>query len=362
VYRVGRAGFRTTYDTVEVTSADQGECKQPLFVILYLHPMESNGLESQIVAKLPPNFANAANDVNTKERGQASAEVNAGLSSEHDLDKGERHFRAAIRIDPTYWLAHMNLALVLVERRQLTEAEAEFREAVRVGGKYEVPYWQLTTFLVDHGRAGDAESPLNQAQRDGISSAGVSASLGLLAYQKHQWKEAEKQFRAALEFIPEALFGFRHWEQWETLLAVTLSREGKSREFKAQYRSVLESSGHDPWVLNMLGYEMVERGENLEEAAGMLEEAVTAEPDNAAMLDSLGWANFKLHKLAVAGQQLKTAAERLPDHADVLEHLGELYAATGRKSEARSMIAAALEHATDSEQRKRLSGRLKQLK
>jgi tetratricopeptide (TPR) repeat protein len=94
----------------------------------------------------------------------------------------------------------------------------------------------------------------------------------------------------------------------------------------------------------------------------MLEEAVTAEPDNAATLDSLGWANFKLHKLAVAEQQLKIAAERLSDHADVLEHLGELYAATGRKSEARSMIAAALGHATDAEQRKRLSGRLKQLK
>src|SRR5436305_867338 len=83
-------------------------------------------------------------------------------------------------------------ALVLVDRQQLTQAEAEFCEAVRVGGKHEVPYWQLTTFLVDHGRAGDADSALNQAQRNGISSAGVNASRGLLAFQNHQWKEAVK--------------------------------------------------------------------------------------------------------------------------------------------------------------------------
>jgi Flp pilus assembly protein TadD len=71
---------------------------------------------------------------------------------------------------------------------------------------------------------------LNEAQRKGISSAGVIASRGLLAFQRHQWKEAEKQFRAALEFTPEALFGFRHWEQWNDLLAVTLSRQGRFAE------------------------------------------------------------------------------------------------------------------------------------
>ena len=234
VYRVGLPGFKTTYETIEVTSSDQRDCKQPLFVILYLVPMESDGLRSQITAKLPPNFANAVTDVDTKERGEAVAEANAGRGSELGLDESERHFRAAIRIDPSYWLAHVNLALVFIERRQFTEAEAEFREAVRVGRKMEVPYWQLTTFLVDHGRDGDAEAALNQAKNDGMSSAGVSASFGLLAIRKHEWKEAEKQLRVALEFTPEALFGFRHWAQWETLLAVALSRQGKSREAEAQ--------------------------------------------------------------------------------------------------------------------------------
>jgi predicted negative regulator of RcsB-dependent stress response len=58
----------------------------------------------------------------------------------------------------------------------------------------------------------------------------------------------------------------------------------------------------------------------------------------------------------------RRSGQKFQKHSKSGEHLGELYAATGRKDDARSMFAAALEHATEAEQRKRLSGRLKQLK
>jgi Tfp pilus assembly protein PilF len=353
IYRVGLAGFRSTQETVQIASAGQRDCKQPLFVSLMLG-LGEDPPPSRILAKRPLNFANATTR-DSKERGEAAAEVSAALSGPRDLDNGERHFRAAIRIDPTFWLAHVNLALVLMDRGKLQEAEAEFREAVRVGGQYEVPYWQLTTFLVDHKREGDAEAALNDAARKGISSAGVIASRGLLAFQRHQWKEAETQFRAALQYTPEALFGFRHWEQWYDILAVTLTRQGKFAE-------AVKLPVSEPWALNEVGYAMVERGVRLEEAARMLEEAHAAEPNHAEILDSLGWANFKRGKFDIAEPQLKEAANRLPDHSAVLEHLAELYAATGRKQAARSTMTAALEHATDAKQRKRVSDRIKHLK
>jgi tetratricopeptide (TPR) repeat protein len=353
IYRVAFPGFSSTQETVQITRANRRDCQQPLFVSLMLG-IGHGAQPSRILAKRPLNFANATTPY-SKEQAAAAAENSAGLNSDHNLDQAEPHFRAAIRIDPTFWVAHVNLALVLVDRGKLPEAEAEFREAVRVGGRYEVPYWQLTTFLVDHKREGDAEAALNEAKRTGISSAGVIASRGLLAFQRHQWKGAEKQFRAALEFTPESLFGFRHWEQWNDVLAVTLCRQGKFAE-------AAQLPVSEPWAQNEVGYAMVERGVRLEEAARMLEDAVAAEPDNAGILDSLGWANFKLRRFEIAEPQLKNAAERLPTHSTVLEHLGELYAATGRKDEARSMIAAALEHATEAAQRKRLSGRLTQLR
>jgi Flp pilus assembly protein TadD len=247
-----------------------------------------------------------------------------------------------------------------MERTQFSQAEAEFREAVRVGGNMEVPYWQLTTFLVDHGRDAEASAALNQARKDGLSSAGIDASFGLLAFRKHRWKDAESQLRAAFAYTREALFGFRHWEQWDALLIVALRRQGKSREADDRYRS-MGVFGEDPWVLNMIGWDMVERGDHLQDAVHLLEKALAGEPDSADTLATLGWANSKLKRFAIAEPQLMQAARRRPDDSDVLEHLGELYAATGRTDVARSTFAAALEHATDIEQRKRLSGRLKQL-
>jgi len=361
IYRVGATGFVATAETVEITSANQRDCKRPLFVILFLYQDESER-RSMIVEKLRPNFANAT-EVSSPERGRALAEANAGMSSEGDLDEAEKHFRAAIQMDPSYWLAHVNLAIVMFQRRMLPEAEAEYREAVRVGGRSEVPYWQLTAFLVDQHRMNDAESALNQAKKDGISSAGVSASFGLLAFQQRKWKEAEKHLRDALEFVPEALFGFRHQLQWETLLALTLSEQGKTREADERYDDLFDG-GPDPWTLTMVawaGRGMIDRGDHLEHAAAMMERARAAAPDKPEYLDSLGWANFKLGKLDLAAPQLTEAAERLPERPDVLEHLGELYAATGRKDLARQTLASALDHATRPEQRTRLTRRLKQL-
>jgi Tfp pilus assembly protein PilF len=359
-YVAGLPGFVDTNETVEITSADQQGCAHPLIVILYVIPFEGSGTESRIVPKLPPNFANATGEM-SKERSAAFTETNLGLGSDHNLDVGERRFRAAIQIDPTYWLAHVNLALVLMERKQYPAAEAEFREGVRVGGNMEVPYWQLTSFLVDHGRDADAETALNQARKDGFASAGIDASFGLLAFRRHRWKEAESKLRAAFEYTPEALFGFRHWQQWQALLIVALRRQGKSREANAQYAS-MGMWRNDPWVLNMIGWDMVERGDHLHDAVRLLEKALADEPDSAGILDALGWANVKLKQFAIAESQLTQSASLRSDDPDVLEHLGELYAATGRPDVARSNFAAALEHTTDAEQRKRVSGRLKQLK
>lgn len=352
VYRVALPGFKTTVNRIHVTTAPQRDCRKPLFVLLYLGD-HMDWLHSEVVTELPRNFANAATPA-SEARAAASAEINRALVAGRDLETGEQHFRAAIQIDPTYWLPHVNLALVFLEQGKVTEAEAEFREAVRVGRNNEVPYWQLTTFLVDQGRAADAESALKQARRDRLSSAGVTASFGLLAFLKGEWKEAEARFREVFTFTPEPLFGFQHWEQWNTLLALSVSRQGR-------HRLVLETWGENPGVLNDVGYGMVERGEALAVAVAMIEKARALAPEVPQILDSLGWANVKLRRFETAESQLGQALRQLPNHPVVLEHLGELYAATGRRDEARGNIEAALQHATDAEQRNRLASRLQQL-
>jgi Flp pilus assembly protein TadD len=95
-------------------------------------------------------------------------------------------------------------------------------------------------------------------------------------------------------------------------------------------------------VLNHLGYSMVERGEDLPEALGMLERAVAMRPDSGAIVDSLGWALFRLGRHEEAVAQLERAATLLPTDPVINDHLGDAYWTVGRLREARFQWSRAL--------------------
>ena len=77
-------------------------------------------------------------------------------------------------------------------------------------------------------------------------------------------------------------------------------------------------------VLNYLGYSLVEEGLNLDEALGMIEKAAAREPDNGAIIDSLGWVLFQLRRYDEAVVQMERAAALVPVDAVVNDHLGDV--------------------------------------
>ncbi|MEO1368758.1 MAG: tetratricopeptide repeat protein, partial [Acidobacteriota bacterium] len=92
-----------------------------------------------------------------------------------------------------------------------------------------------------------------------------------------------------------------------------------------------------------LGYTWAERGENLDEALGLIQRAVAADPDNGAYVDSLGWVYYQLGRFHEARPHLEWAARLEPDDATVHEHLGDLYAALGERELSRAAYRRALE-------------------
>jgi len=86
--------------------------------------------------------------------------------------------------------------------------------------------------------------------------------------------------------------------------------------------------------LNYLGYTLVERGQRLPEALELIKKAVTLDPYNGSYLDSLGWAYFKLNQADQAEQNLRLAAERLPNDSLVQDHFGDALARKGLYAEA----------------------------
>lgn len=108
-------------------------------------------------------------------------------------------------------------------------------------------------------------------------------------------------------------------------LATALEMTGDAAAAAKTLREVLTQVPGNPIALNNLGYFMVEREENLNEALEMIKQAFQIDPTNPTYLDSLGWAYFKLGKLDEAKKYLSDAVRADVDSSTIYEHLGDVY-------------------------------------
>lgn len=126
-------------------------------------------------------------------------------------------------------------------------------------------------------------------------------------------------------------------------LAFGYFEAGRKGDHEQALRRVLEVDPDHPGALNDLGYLLAEEGRDLEAARRMTERAVRQEPANAAFVDSLGWALFRLGRLDEAQKYLERAAGLRPDDPEILEHLGDVYRARGDHGAAQRAYRRALE-------------------
>ena len=112
-------------------------------------------------------------------------------------------------------------------------------------------------------------------------------------------------------------------------LGASLERGGEPAEAEKVFLQLLALRPNDAATLNYLGYMWADQGVQLERAKEMLEKAVAREPRNAAYLDSLGWAYFRLGQIPDAEKNLREAYRREPSDPTIEEHIGDLEARQG---------------------------------
>lgn len=100
------------------------------------------------------------------------------------------------------------------------------------------------------------------------------------------------------------------------------------------FRKALELNPEQPQVLNYLGYSWVDMNMNLEEGMDMIRRAVELRPSDGYIVDSLGWAHFRLGQYEEAVTELERAVSLKPDDPILNDHLGDAYWRVGRKLEA----------------------------
>jgi len=103
---------------------------------------------------------------------------------------------------------------------------------------------------------------------------------------------------------------------------------------EADLKKALQLYPDQPLVLNYLGYSWVDQGIKLDEGMNMIRRAVEQRPDDGYIVDSLGWANFRIANYDEAVKDLERAVELKPDDATLNDHLGDAYWRVGRVLEA----------------------------
>jgi tetratricopeptide (TPR) repeat protein len=125
-------------------------------------------------------------------------------------------------------------------------------------------------------------------------------------------------------------------ENWNIFYQRGIAYERLKEWPKAEpnFRKALELFPNQPQVMNYLGYSWVDMNMNLDEGLEMINKAVGLRPSDGYIVDSLGWAYYRLGKYEDAVRELEKAVSLKPDDAVLNDHLGDAYWRVGRKLEA----------------------------
>lgn len=115
----------------------------------------------------------------------------------------------------------------------------------------------------------------------------------------------------------------------------------------------------NPMILNYIGYTWIDKGVNLQKGVDFIRRAVALRPDDGYILDSYGWAFYRLGDMEQAVYWLEKSVALVPDDSTILDHLADAYWQAGRKTEARFKWQRARELSKDANFRATVERKIK---
>ena len=157
-----------------------------------------------------------------------------------------------------------------------------------------------------------------------------------------------KRYEDSLESYNEAFKRIdrierRHWSLYYSR-GISHERSKQWPEAEKDFLEALRLYPNHPYVLNYLGYSWVDKGLHLERALKMIETAVRLRPNDGFIVDSLGWAHYRLGNFDRAVRYLERAIVLSPNDSAINDHLGDAYWRVGRRTEARFQWWRALKY------------------
>jgi tetratricopeptide (TPR) repeat protein len=158
----------------------------------------------------------------------------------------------------------------------------------------------------------------------------------------------QKRYQQAFDLLTKALDDLGEDKELLYTRALMAERIGRLDILEADLRKILAKNPDNPEALNALGYSLLDKTHRYIEAERYLKHALELQPNEAVIMDSYGWLQFKLGYPQKALDYLQRAYDKRQEH-EIAAHLVEVLWVLGRKDEARALFDKAIKIAPDDE-------------
>jgi len=226
--------------------------------------------------------------------------------------------------------AHYYLGRMADQDKQATEAIRQY-ELVKRGPHFFTALARGSYLKAKQGRLDEALSAIDTLRQQMPQNA---ENLWLI--EINLLRDLGKNERA-LTAANDALK--QHADSTRLLYARAMINDTLKRLPQAEkdLREIIKRDPNNSVALNALGYTLTVNSTRYREALELIEKAHKNDPKNPAIIDSLGWVNYKLGNLDKALEYLKKAYANYPD-PEVAAHLGTVLYKSGRTEEARKLF------------------------
>lgn len=225
---------------------------------------------------------------------------------------------------------HFFLGQLDQEQKQLTSALDHFRQ-VTAGEQFVPARSRAAQILMQQGKTEEARQLLHDTRGNTPSER-----TQLILAESQLLREAGRHNDAYI-VLETALTSQPDNPEILYESALTAERIGKPELLETHLKRLLELKPDHAHALNALGYSLADRNQRLDEARDLITRALKLNPDDAFIMDSMGWVLYRQGKLDEALQTLERAYSLKAD-PEIAAHLGEVLWQLGRRDEARRIL------------------------
>jgi tetratricopeptide (TPR) repeat protein len=280
----------------------------------------------------------------------------ASLSDNASADVSVLYLRMALYLRPDFPLADILLAERFDQLERYADAVAAYR-AVDAASPFR--HMAAMGLALDLSRSNHADAAIAELQK--LTMAEPKDSEAWIALgDTYRASDKNAEALGAYDHAVTAI-GTPRARDWPLFFARALVKE-KLKDAKGsedEVNAALKLSPNEAQLLNYLGYSWVDRGERLPEALAMLEKARSLRPYDGYIVDSVGWAYFKLGRYDDAAKTLEQAVLLAPGDPTVNEHFGDALWKTGKQIDARFQWNHAIAFGADAEAKAAIEQKLK---